>query len=299
MLNHQTLTEEIKTLESLRDLVDTYKTVAATTMRRIRNSVLQNRFFHLGLNDLLQEVQLAFQKAMHGVGQDQKANSPLILTTKKHNGKTALVLLSANTGLYGGIIYKTFGLFLEEARKNPNDDLVIIGKVGESFFKKTEPDRPYIYFDFSDLGISEAMLRSITGRLSAYERVVVFYGAFKNILIQQPSSFDISASGKNLPVKEVVESPLYLFEPSLATVANFFETEIFASLLEQSFNESRLGKTASRLVSLDRSAMNIGKAFKNMRLEQNKFRHRLYNRKQLVALSGVSLWGQSSVTSNQ
>lgn len=292
MLNQQTLTEEIKNFESLHGIIDTYKIVAATTMRRIRNSVLQNRFFHLGLNGLLQEVRHAYQQKMNKLDNAKKVkpaeNLPLI---KKHNGKTILVLLSANTGLYGGIIYQTFLLFLQEARQNPNYDLVIIGKVGESFFKKTEPDRPYIYFDFSDAETSIVSLRYLTGRLSDYERVVVFYGAFKNIMIQQPSSFDISASGKNLPVEEAAAGPSYLFEPSLEAVAVFFETEIFASLLEQLFHESRLGKTSSRLVSLDRSSVNIEKAFKDMRIEQSKLRHRLYNRRQLDALSGVSLWG--------
>ena len=131
MLNYQTLTEEIKNFESLRGLIYTYKVVAATTMRRIRNSVLQNRFFHLGLNGLLQEVRRAYQKEVNNLGKDKKIKSaapfPVI---KKHNGKTVLVLLSANTGLYGGIIYKTFWLFLASARQNPNYDLVIIGKVG-------------------------------------------------------------------------------------------------------------------------------------------------------------------------
>lgn len=300
MLNHQTLAEEIKNFESLRDLIETYKIVAATTMRRIRNSVLQNRFFHLGLNSLLQEVRRAYQKEVHRAQGDKKTKSSVLFPLiKKHNGKTVLVLLSANTGLYGGIIYQTFWLFLASARQNSNYDLVIIGKVGESFFRKTEPDRPYLYFDFSDVEISVVSLRSLTDYLSLYERVVVFYGAFKNIMIQQPSSFDLSASGKNLPVEEVVEeSPSYLFEPSLEAVAVFFETEIFVSLLEQLFHESRLSKTSSRLVSLDRSSVNIERAFKNMRIRESRLRHRLYNRRQLDVLSGVSLWNQPLVTSN-
>jgi len=291
MLNRQTLTEEIKTLESLRGLLETYKVVAATTIRRIRNSVLQNRLFHLGLNNLFQEVRRAYQKEINNIAKGKKNNiASRPLTVKEHNGKTILVLLSANTGLYGAIIYKTFESFLKEARKNPSYDLAIAGHVGELFFKKAEPEREYIYFDFSDIGISAEALRSITGRLSSYERTIVFYGAFKNILIQEPSSFEISTSGRNLHTEEVVENSSYLFEPSLESVAIFFETEIFASLLEQSFHESRLGKTASRLVSLDRSSLNIGKAFQDMRIRQNKLRHRLYNRRQLDALGGISLW---------
>lgn len=293
MLNQQTLVEEMKTLDSLQGLVDTYKIVAATTMRRIRNSVLQNRLFHIGLGKFYKDVQQAYQKEVYKLSQNKKSNlASTSVMFKKHNGKTALVLLSANTGLYGGIIYKTFSLFLQEAKKHPDYDLVLVGKIGELFFKKADPGRPYTYFDFSDLGISISILRSITGQLSRYERVVVFYGAFKNILIQHPSFFDISASGKNLPVAEVIESPAYLFEPSLDEVADFFETEIFASLLEQSFYESRLGKTASRFVSLDRASTNIESAFKNMRFEGGKLGHRLSNQKQLNSLSGVALWVQ-------
>ena len=292
MLNQQILAEEIKTLDSLQGLVDTYKIVAATIMRRIRNSVLQNRFFHTGLGGLYRDVERAYQKEIYKLARNKKSkmiSAPAAL--KKHNGKTAMVLLSANTGLYGGIIYKIFAFFLQEAKKHPEYDLVLVGKVGELFFKKANPKRSYIYFDFSDLGISVSAIRSITSQLSRYERVIVFYGAFKNILIQRPSFFDISSSGANLPVMEVMESPAYLFEPSLQEVADFFETEIFASLLEQSFYESRLGKTASRFVSLDRASTNIELAFKNTRFERDKLGHRLTNQKQLNSLSGVALWG--------
>lgn len=291
MLNRQTITEEINTLSSLQDLIDAYKIVAATTMRRIRDSVLQNRVFYKGLGDLYQDVQRSYQKEMRKLSPIKKSGpASLPAVSRKHNGKTVLVLLSANTGLYGGIIYRTFSLFLQEAKKHPDYDLALIGKVGELFFKKIYPGRSYTYFDFSDLGIAISVLRSITSHLSGYERVVVFYGAFKNILVQRPSFVDVAAGGKNLSASEIKEGPVYLFEPSLQAVADFFETEIFASLLEQSFFESRLGKMASRFVSLDRASTNTETAFKNVRFERGKLRHRLFNQKQLNSLTGVALW---------
>ena len=56
------------------------------------------------------------------------------------------------------------------------------------------------------------------------------------------------------------EGAKYIFEPSLETIVIFFETEIFSSLLEQVFHESRLAKLASRMVLLDRASVAVAHA---------------------------------------
>ena len=52
----------------------------------------------------------------------------------------------------------------------------------------------------------------------------------------------------------------FIFEPSLEEVFNFFDAEIVASLLQQTFHESRLAKLASRLLLLDRSIVKVEEA---------------------------------------
>lgn len=277
MINFREIESEIEHLHSVQIVVETYETISAYYIRRIRNSVLQNRAFHDGLNSIFHEI----KKAEGGLN----AFSPPLL---KNNSKTVFVLLTANSGFYGDIVSKTVSLFLERWNRLPVD-VAVVGKTGKVLMAEISPRIKYTYFDFPDLKVDMDQLRSITKFISAYGKVTVFHGSFQSFLIQQPVASEIS--GRELlsaPSAEPAEK--YLFEPTLEKVVMFFETEISASLFEQTFHESRLAKLTSRLVLLDRASVKITEAFRKTSFRSQQLRHQIFNRKQLNAMSGVSLW---------
>src|SRR3989338_2563482 len=276
---------EIENAASLKVLVETYKLMAANSMRRIRSSVLENRAFHLGLNDVYQEVKRSYEIIISA--EARKKNKPK--RTPLVAGKTAksvYALISANTGLYGEVISKTFSLFAEAVRNDKPDEVVVIGKVGEAFFRETMPGRKFSYFDFPDTQISLEGLRAVAGHLKKFDRAVVFHGVFKSFLSQVAVSSPIS--GEVLEkTTQAAERVRYIYEPTLEVVAAFFETEIFVSLLEQIFHESRLSKLASRMMLLDRSGQTIDGFVKKLFLQQQRIRHRIFNNKQMDTVRGI------------
>ena len=280
----RTIIDEIENTESLKSLVETYEIIAANSMRRIRKLVLENRAFHLGLHRIHQEVKGAYEGVLLSAGRKRSQGRQPSLVKK--NRKAAYVLLSTNTGLYGEIIYKTFALFMEKVRSEKPDEVVIVGKMGQPLFQAAEAHRHYTYFDFPDNKIDVESLKGITKHLTEYQKVVVFHGVFKNFLSQLP--VDSHISGETLPsVGEEKVGVRYIFEPALEAVALFFETEIFASLLEQSFQESRLAKLASRMMFLDRSSQAVDSFLNKIIFQKQKFQHRVFNIKQLDAVRGV------------
>src|SRR3989344_4289434 len=101
----KTIINEIEGAENLKELVETYKFIAASSMRRIRNFVLENRLFHRGLNGIYQEVRQSYAGAvLAGVKRKGARRKQLVPAKKKF--KSVYMLISANTGLYGDIIYK-------------------------------------------------------------------------------------------------------------------------------------------------------------------------------------------------
>lgn len=291
MLNSKNLNEEIELTQGLKSLVETYEAIAASSMRRIRASVLENRSFHLGLNRLFQEVKSAYGRKLRRLVKIQKVKPLGTTLLPGFKQKTALVFLSANTGLYGEIINSTFNLFKKEIVKNPKADLVVIGKVGRALAEDGLSGRKFEYFDFPDTKLALDVLKDITKKLSSYKGVVAFHGVFKSFVEQRASSSNISGdilSKEESPQAEVI----YLFEPSLEEVVIFFETEIFASLLEQVFHESRLAKTASRMMLLDRASQNVDKSFEKFFFQKRRSHHLVFNKKQLDAISGLALWGK-------
>lgn len=288
MITTKSLTREIGELRGLGELAQTYEFIAASSMRRIRNSVLENRTFHLGLNRIFEEVKRAYDADIRLLAPSKR--STRLLSFRDRPRKSATVFLSANTSLYGEIIAKTFSLFIEDVKKGESD-VVIVGRLGRTLFEEEMHGGKHIYFDFPDGSVPVENLKAISTYLNQYQTVTVFHGSFKSLVIQE--AMKTSVSGENISGEASLpqdKERKYLFEPSLETIILFFETEIFGSLLEQVFHESRLAKLASRMVLLDRASVNVEGALKRVTLKRQQIQHRVFNRKQLDLMSGVGLW---------
>src|SRR3989338_7854027 len=293
MITTKSIAREIGELRGLGDLVTTYEFIAAAAMRRIRNSVLENRAFHLGLNAIFQEIKRAYEREVHGLAQQHGTAKKKTISFVTRDRKSAIVFLSANTPLYGEVIARTFSAFVAEAEKNVSD-AVVVGRIGRTLFEETFPARPFAYFDFPDTSIAIENLKAISTYLTRYERVLVFHGRFKSIISQEVAVSPVS--GEALAARDSGaddEGAKYFFEPSLETIVIFFETEIFSSLLEQVFHESRLAKLASRMVLLDRASVAVAHALERTALTRSRLLHRVFNRKPLDSLAGVGMWFQS------
>lgn len=288
MINKREVISEIERLTGIKILVEAYEEIAATRMRRIRNSVLQSRGFLEGLTQVYKEVQASYKDQIERLMKKKKVKdkSKLFAIAPK-NGKTVSVLISANTGLYGDIIKRTFFLFLENVKKG-GVDLAIIGKLGRDLFEEEGLKTPYEYFDLPDSSVDEESLKKISHHLAQYEKIVVFYGQFQNVVSQNPTMANISDT--ELGKGEEGVKIKYLFEPSLEKIMVFFETEIFASIFEQTVHESQLAKFASRMITLDGAIENIKETLKKVEFQKRLITHRTINRKQLESLSGMNLW---------
>lgn len=291
MINKQTVQQELDQLQGLIMLVETYETIAGTSVRRIRNSVLANRTFHMGLNRMFREITTAYKKEVEYMMKKNKIKTQgsdvsLIRRTKQ----TVFMVLSANTGLYGDVINRTFAAFMAEIKRTQGD-AVIVGRMGKIFFENMMPGSPFTYFDFPDNSIAIENLKQISEFLAQYEKVIAFYGVFKNLLTQEVRASIVSGAELSTEKTEGQTVQPYFFEPSLEEITLFFENEIFASLLEQVFQESRLAKLAARMVLLDRAIIAIEGEIKHTILKKQQVHHRTANRQLLNSLSGVMLWG--------
>ena len=122
MTTRKEVIAEIEYLFSQKTIMETYEEIAASRMQRIRSKVLQSRDFLFEINTLFQQVKSSYKKSLEKF----KKNRSSFL---KSNGRTLFVLVSANTGLYGDIVRRTFDVFAREFRKQKSD-IAIIGRVG-------------------------------------------------------------------------------------------------------------------------------------------------------------------------
>lgn len=290
MASRQQITKEIDQLSSLKALVQAYAEVAAVRVARVRHAVLENRAFMEGLRGIYETLKKTYRREILLLMQKKKLFDFRRLSLIRRNGRTAFVFLSANTGLYGDLVKKTYDFFRKSAA-SADGEIVIAGKWGASFFKEDYPGRAFSYFDLPDHRVDGAALSQLSHHLLRFEKVLVFHGRFENIVTQKPCLSGVS--GEELQPAATpsdLVAAKYLFEPSLEEILNFFEGEIFASLLVQSLHESLLAKFAARMLNLDAAAERIKRELRRADLSYWRLKHRYLNSKQLGLLAGLSLW---------
>ena len=227
MSNQKDIAEEIVLIESLRTLVRAYEEIASIRMRKTRDSVVKNRQFQSEINDIFEQVRASYAKEVNELARKKGKKGAKTVTFLAHNGKTVAVLLSANTGLYGDIVQKTFEQFMSEVNIGKSE-VTVVGRHGLSLFLEKKPNHPYTYFTIPDHGIKSENLDEVIKHIVQYEEIHVYYGEFLNVIKQKPASLTISAE-ISLKEDEGTMRASYIFEPTLEKILKFFETEIFAS----------------------------------------------------------------------
>lgn len=285
----RTIEEDIDELGYIRNVLETYESVAATYMRRTKQSIVESRVFYDGLHGMYDEVSYAYQNELAAVKRKRslfRLSYWKTLARRVGSRREVAVWLSANTGLYGDIIQKTFQSFLRHISATKSD-VIVVGRRGKLLFEEHMPRSRYIYRDLPDNTTDMKDIISLMELFSHYRRIHVFYGKFESFVSQIPTTTLLSeiqhqispaTAQENKHIKPTVQ---YLFEPSLQEVAHFFETEILASLFQQITQESRLAKLAARMFQLDAATENIGGVLSAVVFERQKLVHQLENKKQL------------------
>lgn len=285
MLYKKEIDDEIKDLQGLKQMVQIYSEIASIRMIKIRNHVLKNRRFLDSIHDIFKDALSAYSAKLSVLARRGKLEKGGKITFLAHNGKTVAVFISANTGFYGDVVPRTFEKFLDDIN-NEDVEVTIIGRLGLSLFQSTRPNEPHTFFNLPDYGIDQNKLSQIIRHLVQYEKIRVYYGKYQSVVTQKPTKMEITAG---TPITDDIEEPevKYLFEPSVEKILTFFETQIFASLFDQSIRESQLAKFASRIIAMDSAGENIRKHIDKMNLTKLRVEHRNKNRKQLNTLTSV------------
>lgn len=282
MATKRQLETEKKGLIEIKSLVEVYEEIAARKMAKTRTAVLTARDFLGGLAEIFGEVKFNY------------AREVLALERKKTRirkvGKTVAVWISANAGLYGDIVERSFDLFADYIAKN-KAEVVVVGRLGTKIMADRSPKTLYNYYDLEDDRVEVEDLVLIMRYLLQYQKIIVFYGQFKSLVNQVPVA--TSVSGDSIYQQDQLNQQnqhRYLFEPKIGDVLEFFEGQMLTTMFEQTVHESQLAKFASRLISLDSAVENVERKVGQLNQEKMRLKHRLDGRKQLGRIAGMSLW---------
>ncbi len=233
---------------SLDQLAQAYAEIANLKIQRIRAAEEKNKIF-------LKEI-----SAVYDLVKKMAVKKGVNITKPK---KMVSLVITSNYPFYGATNYDLLDFFTSSTQKL-DTDRIMLGKAAVDYFQA----KP-IFKNFQEVILSSDEpkpneLTTLVGMLKDYSQIVVFYSGFKSLLVQQPAATTIRGSSElHLGGESKVENEsLFIFEPELYKILNFFDSQITTLLLQGVFLESELSRAASRFISMDQADIAANKFIK-------------------------------------
>jgi len=228
---------------SLKEITQVFTQIASSKLKRIRAGVERNRLF-------FEDLSLLFE-VINSIALKMK------ITLPPKNGKTLTILLTSNERFYGKIASELIEFYIVQTSKI-HSDRVVVGKSGIETLKSMNYVFKYEPLLFKSDFPTNRELLVLGETIKNYSKVLIFHPKFESVLVQVPVISDITHSQEQIGIKEkaakiATEYVNYIVEPEIGIMAQFFDSQIKTLLLETTFLESELARTASRLISMDRA----------------------------------------------
>lgn len=238
--------------ESLKQITQAYSEIANLKIKRIRADVERNRIF-------FQEI-----AGIYALIKNLAAKKKINMMSKPK--KTVSLILTSNYRFYGQINSDLLEFFVNTTQKL-DTDYICLGKAAIDYFKAQPLSKTYKEILLKDDQPDTAELLALVRSLSDYKQVLVFYSSMKSLLVQVPTVVDITTSSvpdlaSNFQGEKGRNEFKFIFEPELSKILQFFDSQIITLLLEGTFLESELSRTASRFISMDKAETEANKLIK-------------------------------------
>lgn len=243
--------QQLEQTEDLKMVASAYTEIAAQKLQKIRSGIERNRNFFTEISGITHIVNVA-------------AHQKHIIVPFKKTGTISL-LLTSNHHFFGDIEDKLIKFFMSNTTQFPTDR-ILVGASAINHFKTLNYSYPYKTFMLKEDLPTYNELKSLTSEIITYQQISVYYSRMQSVIIQNPHVVDLVQKPPEAYIIKKGEVLSYIFEPELKKMLDFFDNQVVSLLLEQTFLESELARTASRLMSMDRAQINATNILNNQKL---------------------------------
>ena len=228
--------DSIDEVAGLADLIKTYQQMAAQKMVEIQKKIASTRDYYQGL-----------AKVSLDVGLD-------IDSIDKEKPK-AILLLAADSRMYGDLLDRVFTAFLESVKNNAKAEVFVYGKIGAQMMTMVMPEKK-----FTEIGLEEVK------KIVETRRVEIFHGEYKNLAYQEVSSSSIEGMGMTSDTSKIESLKLkYFYEPSITDISEVFRNNLTSGLVWFTLNQSEMALSAARVIHLEKAISNTETALTKLR----------------------------------
>ena len=283
--------DQMVTVQSVGGFANAMQQIATMRMTHLRDKVLSSRPFVEEAVIMMQELATLQNTMQH---------KDLLKLEKKHKdekvkpvaavpGKRAVIVITSNQGLTGRYNIEIFMKLDSLLKAEPDADYFIIGKKGQESFATGKYKVEYFPYEVVENFTIEDLKRLIT-LFDFYEDVVLLYSRYLNSAkrdvvitsIVKPE-LEESEEAKKQPGK-------YIFEPDIYRLSESIGHKLRGALFQQQILDSRLAQYSSQMIGMKTAADNAVELLADMKLEYNKQRRKMIDKKIGEVFAGSALW---------
>lgn len=272
---------QIEGFEDVSETVKAMEKISASSVHFLKQKVANLNVYASEIERAMAELSFFYQNE----------SSPLL--QKNASGKKALIILSGEKGLVGGLWHNLIGAFLEAGERYQS--VIIVGAKGENYLRE---EGARIEKQFAGLAeTSETSdIKEITDYIfsefkkKTFSQVDVLYPRFVSLAKQEPVfipflPFIFNSQGETKSGEVKTSSGLPIFEPS--------KKEVFAALMQKYIGmffrkivmEARLSELSARTVAMEHASAKTDELIKKINLNYLKERRRAITQKQLESFA--------------
>ena len=215
--------------------------------------------------------------------------------TPGEGNKVLLLVMAGDKGLCGSFNANIFKAVAAIAKREGAENLTIlpIGRKSSVRYARGEMDCLDGYdgiFRAVTLAEGEALTERVVElfKSGAYNRVVVLYNKFRNVLIQEVTETQVLPLSGESSSDDVGSGPEHLAEPSLGDILEELSPRVVMTTIFQALLESCASEHAARMTAMDAATNNAKDLISQLTLEMNKARQAAITKELIEVVSGAA-----------
>jgi F-type H+-transporting ATPase subunit gamma len=269
----------IKSVKNIGQITKAMKMVATARLKRAQQRILSARPYAVRMADVMKNLAAKTTERDH----------PLLAVKKE--GKSALVVITADRGLCGSFNANILRQAQAYLRENPGTDLITVGKKGRDFFKRRKfniiKEWLYVFPHIPHETVLE-MRDEIEGLFirGGYKEIRVLYTEFKSV-ISQKAAMDtlLPIRLQELPGEAKGLAADYDFEPDLDTILNSLVSQYLATMIHRYLLESFSSEMGAKRSAMESASKNASEMISKLTLDFNRARQAMIT-KELAEIVG-------------
>lgn len=275
----------IKSVKNIGQITKAMKMVASARLKRAQERILGARPYAIKMADVMKNLASKAGSEVH----------PLL--TVREEGKTALVVITADRGLCGSFNTNILRQAYAYMKEHPETVLLTVGKKGRDFFKRRNYNIRREWLGVFPRVAMETVLemRDEIETLFVTEKfksVLVLYTEFKSVILQKASMDTL------LPIK-VQELPGegkkvdyvagdYEFEPDIETIMEKLISQYLATQIHRYLLESFSSEMGAKRNAMESASKNASEMMAKLTLEFNRARQAMITKELAEIVGGAA-----------